>query len=151
VIKLRFVTSHDLVSDAIRFAEAFPWSHVEAVTPAGTYLGAHAHGGVLDRPADYDKGQFSAERFVEIADVAPETVAAFYAFLGTKIGTPYDYAAIFGFVSRLDLHTTGEVICSALQTIALRSCRYFPFPLPIHAHEVSPRDLAMMLGVRVRF
>lgn len=151
MIRLRFVTARDLVSDAIRFAEAFPFSHVEAVTPWGTYLGAHASGGVLDRPDDYDKGTFTAEKFVELTDLTPGADALFYQFLRGKIGTPYDYQAILGFVSRLDLHSTGEVICSALQAIALRSCRYFQFPLAVHAHEVSPRDLALMLSARISF
>jgi hypothetical protein len=151
MIRLRFVTSQDLVSDGIRFAEDYPYSHVEAVTPWGTYLGAHAAGGVLDRPNNYDKGKFSAEKFIELVDTAVGADALFYAFLKTKIGTPYDYESILGFVSRLDLHKTGEVICSALQAIALRRCRYFQFPLAVHAHEISPRDLALMLSARISF
>jgi hypothetical protein len=151
MIRLRFVTQGDLVSRGIRFAEDFAFSHVEAVTPTGTYLGAHADGGVLDRPNDYDKGKFTAEKFVTLTDAAPGADAAFYAYLNSKLNEPYDYKAIFGFVSRLDLHTTGTVICSALQTLALRTCTYFPFPLAVRAHETSPRDLGMMLSVRVRF
>jgi hypothetical protein len=150
MIRLRFVTAQDLVSDAIRFAEDFPYSHVEAVTPAGTFLGAHADGGVLDRPNDYDKGKFSAEHFVTII-VDQLTQDKFYAYLQGKIGTPYDYQAILGFASRFDLHKTGAVICSALQTLALRACLYFPYPLAVPAHEVSPRDLALMLSTRVSF
>ncbi|HEX4041777.1 MAG TPA: hypothetical protein VHY10_08765 [Xanthobacteraceae bacterium] len=151
MIRLRFVTANDVVSDAIRFAEDFPYSHVEAVTPWGTYLGAHADGGVLDRPNDYDKGSFAAEKFVLLNDTPPGAEASFYAFLKAKIGTPYDYEAILGFVSRLDLHKTGDVICSALQAQALRGCRYFPFPIAVHSHEVSPRDLALMLSARISF
>jgi hypothetical protein len=151
MIRLRFVTAHDLVSDAIRFAEDFAYSHVEAATPWGTYLGAHADGGVRDRPSDYDKGQFSAEKFVTVTDAPSALEAPFYAFLKSKIGTPYDYEAIFGFASRLDLHQTAHVICSALQAIALRNVRYFANPLAAPAHEVSPRDLALMLSARISF
>lgn len=151
MIRLRFVTAQDAVSDGIRFAEDFAYSHVEAVTPWGTYLGAHADGGVLDRPHDYDKGQFTAEKFVDLVDAPPAREAPFYAFLKGKIGTPYDYEAILGFVSRFDLHQAGHVICSALQAIALRRCGYFANPLAAPAHEVSPRDLALMLSARVPF
>lgn len=151
MIRLRFVTANDLVSDSIRFAEDFPYSHVEAVTPWGTYLGAHAGGGVLDRPSDYDKGRFTAEKFVTLSDAPPASETSFYFYLKGKIGTPYDYEAILGFVSRLDLHTTGKVICSALQAMALRQCRYFANPLAVHSHEVSPRDLALMLSARIAF
>ena len=151
MIRLRFVTTGDLVSAGIRLAEDFPYSHVEAVMPDGSYLGAHADGGVKARPPDYDAGKFTAEKFVNLNDCSATEETVFNSYLQGKIGTPYDYEAILGFVARLDLHTAGAVICSALQTLALRRCGYFPFPLAVRAHETSPRDLGMMLSVRVRF
>ena len=75
----------------------------------------------------------------------------FYAYLKTKIGTPYDYEAILGFAARADLHQPGHVICSALQTLALRACGYFPTRLAVPAHEISPRDLGLLVSSRVPF
>ena len=153
MIRLRFVAGVALSSDLIKIYESFPFSHVEAVTPEGKYLGALFDGGVQARSPDYDKGQFSAEKFLTLADASDGEAAGFYSFLNGKIGTPYDYEAILGFASRLDLHQTGAVICSALQALGLRSmaCRYFKTPLAVHAHEISPRDLALMLSARIPF
>lgn len=149
MIKLRFVTGDDIFSWAIRRAEDFGFSHVEAVTLDGKYLGAHADGGVQARPSDYDKGQFTKEVFVSLS-VPDEISKVFYNYLNGKVGTPYDYEAILGFVSRLDEHQTGMVICSALMTLGLRHCKYFPFPLVVPAHEISPRDLMLTLSGRVK-
>jgi len=47
MIRLRFVTGDDWISNAIRVGERDGWcTHVEAVMPDGTLLGAHLDGGV---------------------------------------------------------------------------------------------------------
>ena len=148
VIKLRFVTGNELVSAAIRAHENFWASHVEAVMPDGTLLGAHADGGVLARPSDYDAGQWTKQLILELP-VEQQTADAFHAYLISRIGRPYDMAAIFGFVLHMDKHQERGFICSALQTVALRECRYFPAPLVEPAHKISPRDLLLILSARV--
>jgi len=81
MIVLRFVTGNSFVSAAIQRAEYGFWaSHVEALMPDGTLLGAHIDGGVQARPRDYDKGQFTRELFVNI-DAAPDVCDRFHAFL----------------------------------------------------------------------
>lgn len=144
-IKLRFVTTSSPLSAAIRFAEDYRFSHVDAVTDNG-YLGAHADGGVLERPFDYDKGSWTAQAFwsLSCSDLGLES---WQAYLRGRIGRPYDFAAILGFVLRDGLHDKLHVICSALQTMALREIGVFGFPLAVPAHETSPRDLAMMCTV----
>src|SRR5437016_3113271 len=148
MIRLRFVRGIGAISDAIVLDSGGLYSHVEAVTPEGKYLGAHMDGGVQARPADYDAGQFVRELFVELpADAA--TTAAFYHYLNAVIGEPYDFGAIAGFVTHLDLRLKHRVICSALQTLALRGCAWFAAPLSIPAHQISPRDLLLILSGRV--
>jgi hypothetical protein len=147
-IRLRFVTCEDPVSDGIRFWTGFEYSHVEAVTPEGLYLGAHADGGVQARRVGYDKATLRAEKFIDLpADDA--MTDAFYEQLQKAIGTPYDFGAILGFVSHFDIHQTGRVICSALQTAKLRACGWFPTPLAVPAHEMSPRDLFLAISARI--
>ena len=146
-IILRFVHGNDAASAAIIADTGGQFSHVEAVTPDGKYLGARADGGVLARPADYDAGKFDREKFVELI-TADWRATAFYHYLNAVIGEPYDFAAIAGFVSHLDLHEKGRVICSALQVLALRGAGFFPVALPVPAHEISPRDLDLMLVER---
>lgn len=143
MIRLRFVTCNDTLSMAIRWAEDFWASHVEAVLPDG-YLGAHADGGVLVRPVGYDQAILRREEFVEINTDAL-TALNWEAWLRTKIGTPYDFSAILGIVVRAELGERGHVICSALQTEALRVCGLAKdFPLP--SAEISPRDLRIFLA-----
>jgi hypothetical protein len=147
-IILRFVHCIGAVSDGILLQTGGIYSHVEAVTPEGLYLGAHADGGVLARPSDYDAGKFDREIFVELtADDA--MTAKFYHYLNAVIGEPYAFSAIAGFILHLDMQARHRVICSALQTLAIRWCNFFPvgllMPLAVPAHEISPRDLGLML------
>jgi hypothetical protein len=146
-IRLRFVHCHDSISDGIVFDTGGLYSHAECVTPDGKYLGAHADGGVQARPSDYDKGQFDRELFVDLpADDA--MTAAFYAYAEKHIGQPYDFGAIFGFVLHLNDHDKGKVICSALMTLCLRACGWFATPLSLPAHQISPRDLLLVISGR---
>lgn len=144
---LRFVHCPDPISNGIIFQTGGLYSHVEAVTPDGKYLGAHCDGGVLARERDYDAGRFDRERFLELAASA-DMAAGFYHYLNAVVGEPYDFGAIAGFIGHLDVHQKRRTICSALQTLALRGCMYFPRPLSILAHRVSPRDLELMLSAR---
>jgi hypothetical protein len=163
-IRLRFVTCRDPISDGIRLRESFWASHVEAVTPAGKYLGAHADGGVQARAPGYDKAILMRELFVDLPNLAPRFASGspfiapepdtqadeFYAFLERHIGEPYDLESILGFlVPDVSAQQPQHIICSALQTLALRQCRWFATPLAEPAHKISPRDLLLMISGRV--
>jgi hypothetical protein len=149
-IRLRFVTCRDPISDGIRLRENFWASHVEAVTPQGSYLGAHADGGVQARAAGYDATILQRELFVELPESAPGQAAEFYAFLARHMGEPYDFKSILGFlVPDIVAHQRQHVICSALQTLALRQCGWFATPLAEPAHKISPRDLLLIISGRI--
>jgi hypothetical protein len=152
-IRLRFVTSADLLSALIRAEERttipFIPSHVEAVTPDGLYLGAHDIGGVAARPPGYDRAALAHELFLDLPATEPQATA-FHKYLARKIGAPYDWKAILDFVDPFaDLHDNQHLICSALQTLALRACGWFAAPLVCPAHQISPRDLLLTLSGRV--
>jgi hypothetical protein len=169
MIRLRFVTGSSTVSTLIRLQERttmpFTPSHVEAVMPDGSgYLGAHYDGGVMVRPVGYDQATMTNELFVDLPNPVrtfasgspfiapdPDTQAdRFYAYLRSKLGAPYDWKSILDFIDpRQNLHDSQHVICSALQTLALRACGWFPAPLPVPAHQISPRDLLLCIGGRV--
>jgi hypothetical protein len=76
-IRLRFVTCRDPISAGIRLRENFWASHVEAVTPQGQYLGAHADGGVQARAPGYDAAILQHEQLVDLAETAPGQAAEF--------------------------------------------------------------------------
>ncbi len=136
-IRLRFVTDlgGDFISWAIRGAELGFWaSHVEAVKPDGSsYLGARAGSGVQWAPKGYDAKFHAVEQIIDVpATDAQET--AFWSFLESQIGAPYDDDIIKGFAAGVllgqrDWHEPGAWICSELQAAALESAgvlRSFP-------------------------
>jgi hypothetical protein len=159
---IRYVQGSEISSQLIvaqeKTAMPFPPSHVEALTPDGKfYLGSMFEGGVQKRPVGYDKGLIAIdpktgkERDLLLTiDATPEQDAAFWTFLESKIGEPYDSAAIFGFIIPLHEHTLNHAICSALITLAMRICSKWPFPLAVPAHLIDPRDSLLMMSVITR-
>ena len=154
-ISLRFVTCNDAVSALIRLQAGlcmpFTPSHVECVSEDGqSYIGQHLDGGMQARPVGYDKATLQAEKIVDLEVSAPEQ-AAFYAFVTSKIGQPYDWQSILSFVDpALNLHQVNHLICSAMMTAALRACGFFPMPLVVPFHHISPRDLFLVLSSHVQ-
>jgi hypothetical protein len=147
-IILRFVFSPELLTKMILFDSDEPegFSHVEAVTTNGHYLGAHTEG-VAERPMDWDTGKFTRETFLALP-ATDEQTAKWLHYLRSCLGEAYGYAAIFGFITHFDLNEHHTTICSGLQTLALRWCEYFPRPLTIPAHRISVRDLHLGLMMR---
>lgn len=154
-MRLRFVTGNDFVSRLILVREGAmaSWvnyvpSHVEmVVTTNGVvgYLGAHDDGGVQIRPIGYDKDYLAAERFVDYA-LPDEAAAEKYA--RSKIGEPYDFAAILDLAAPapLDLHLNEHCICSALMTQVLAKGGAFTSPLGLPPHLISPADLLFWIS-----
>jgi hypothetical protein len=157
MIRLRFVTATGQLSALIR-AQAgicmpFTPSHVEALSQDGkSYIGQHYDGGMQARPVGYDADTMMHEKLVELP-CTPEQEAAFYAFVNSKIGQPYDWKSIISFVDpALNLHELNHLICSAIMTAGLRAkgCEYFPMPLTVPFHHISPRDLFLILSSHVQ-
>lgn len=147
-MRLRFVTCNDAVSAAIRFGEHGFWaSHVEAVMPDGSYLGAHFDGGVKARPPGYDAKSLQREVFVPLPATAEED-AAFYAFLQSQVGKPYDIEAVAGLVAERDWRLPDAWFCSELQAAALESSGYLP-TLAANVSKITPRDLLLVVSGRI--
>lgn len=162
MIKLRFVTSNDRLSALIRtqggICMPFTPSHAECVSLDGKfYIGEHYGTGMQARPAGYDSASLmtlpdgtKSERIVELP-CSPEQEAAFYKFVTEKIGEPYDLKSIFSFaMPDINLHDVGHLICSAIMAAALRAANYFPMPLTVPFHHISPRDLFLILSSHVQ-
>jgi hypothetical protein len=122
------------------------YSHVEALTPDGYYIGAHSTG-VEKRPMNYDAGAVGLREKFVLLTVTDEQAAKFYHYLNAPevLGERYDFWAILGFVLRFNINKAHTVVCSALMTLALRWILFFPYPLPVFAHKISVRDLDLML------
>jgi hypothetical protein len=155
-VRIRLVTSRDIVSDVIRAAQlGFTFTHAEAEVPGG-YLGAHASGGVAIRPVGYDAGPGMQERFYAL-EATPEQADAFQAFLAAQCGKPYDFAAIADFVAAAVGHSEGlqaenawrdpaRWFCSELMAAALIVADIFPAALAAGARHVTPQNLAFALS-----
>jgi hypothetical protein len=143
--RLRFV-----VDDNDPFRLATEWethtnkaTHVEAVVPDGI-IGAYLHIGVQLRPIDYDTTS-TAQIFADI--VMPDVMLkAWDTALRGHITKPYDWLALGGFVAHQDMHLFGHFICSALQAIVLRDCGRIERPLSEPVHQISPRDLLLIVS-----
>lgn len=129
----------------------FTPSHVECVSQdCKSYIGQHYDGGMQARPVGYDAKTLLHEKFVELP-CSPEQEAAFYKFVTNAIGEPYDWKSIVSFINPAwNLHELNHLICSAEMVAALRACSYFPMPLTVPFHHISPRDLFLVLSSHVQ-
>jgi hypothetical protein len=149
MLNIRFVTCHDPISAAIRAFEYGYWaSHVEALMPDGTLLGAHYDGGVLARPHGYDAGTVEKEMYVQIP-ATPAQTDTFYNFLRAQVGKPYDTAAIAGIVAQRNWRDANSWMCSELQAAALCECGFFPVHLATEFNHITPRDLLLIVSGRM--
>ena len=156
MIRIRFVTAADPLSTLIRsqagICMPFTPSHTEALSEDGKfYLGQHFQGGMQARPIDYDADcDGLKEKIVELP-VSPVQEHMFYDFLKSRLGQPYDWKSIISFLAPdINVHEPNHLICSAMMTAALRECGYFPMPLTVPFHHISPRDLFLILSSHVQ-
>jgi hypothetical protein len=155
-ITLRFVTSNAEASRLIRLQAGicmpFTPSHVEALSPDGKfYIGQHIEDGMRARPIGYDAADMLAEKLVALSCTDAQH-DSFYGYCERRIGAPYDWQSILSFVDpALNLHDFGHLICSGEMTAGLRAAPapYFPYPLTVPFHHISPRDLFLMLSGHV--
>jgi hypothetical protein len=154
-IVIRLVTCGDPVSAIIRRGETGFWaSHVEALTPDGFLLGAHADGGVAKRPRDYDAGQWTLELYVTVP-ATPAQQAAFWAALEALIGHPYDMDAIKAMeagvltgMAKIADNAGATEICSAAIKIAFLASGHAK-SAPASIRLTTPRDIAELVSAYV--
>jgi len=151
-IRLQFVCAADLSSRLIAwYGNGYGgYSHVDAVLPDGSLLGARSDkvggkpAGVEIRPPGYEP---VTRRAVVRIPVTSAEAAAWEAWLRSQINEPYDSGAIWGFVLGRADHAQGRWICSALQTGALQVIRRLP-KLPVPTSQVTP-DALLLLAVAI--
>lgn len=107
---VRFVDAPGLITSAIDFAENGIWPHVEIGTPEQTWIGAHAPGGVQERPYDYCTAKRERRYGIPCSD---QQLASLLTSARKAIGTPYDYLDIAGLLFHLPrLFDNHRLICS---------------------------------------
>lgn len=142
LIKIRFITEKDFVSNSIRFVTHAPSngpSHVEFELPDGTFLGAHSSGGVQIRPANYCNPTWDRRYAIP---VTVEQYTACMAFAAAQIGKPYDFSDIVGIMLDKDWHNPENWICSELVLASLLAAGIkFLNVLPSVSHRIDPDRL----------
>jgi hypothetical protein len=88
---IRFITEGGFVCTAIRGFTFSQWSHAEIILPEGTYLGAHAGGGVQIRASNYVVPTRERRYSIPVPDQMLEDILN---FAKAQIGKGYDYDAI---------------------------------------------------------
>lgn len=144
IYTLRFMATKGFVSSAIKFVEgtAAYADHVEAKNRAGDgWIGAHAHIGVQDLPLNWAT-EIIWERQYEL-EMTDEQYELAMGFLESKIGTPYDYAAILGILFHdQKIDDPRRLMCSCLQYEGLWTGKWLMLNvLPEAAHMVTPETL----------
>ncbi len=109
-IIVRFICSHGFIGRAISSWTNSLFDHVEFGTPEGTWIGAHAKGGVQERSADY------CDPFRDYTYRIPCSAAKrdeLLAWARSKIGTRYNFRDILGLLMHnRTLTNPNRLICS---------------------------------------
>jgi hypothetical protein len=162
-IKLRFVRNigwkYTVVAWRSGICMPFCPTHVEAVTPQGTWLGMHGHphhglpAGLQDQPAEYDHdevyvmaGGRRCELFVSLP-CTQEQADLFYASM--RKPEPYDWWAPWGFLLGGHWHKIFTAMCSPKVIMCLRTARVFPWRITKPFHEITPADLLLILSTHI--
>lgn len=137
-------TAESWLSRAIMFDEMGAVSHVAAMMDDGLFVSSNQGQGVR-RTRQLDELNGVTMQITVDMPMIWHQYESWRDFLYSKVGEPFDSAAIIGIATRFDLHTQNSLICSALQVDSLRHCGYFARPLAQKYHMISPVVLLLML------
>ena len=141
-IRVRFVAGGGFVGGSIRWVTNSLFQHVEFGTPENTWIGAHAQGGILERPADY--AQY-ARQYVYDVPCTESQLEQLMIWARKQIGIKYNYSDIVGLLIRKRKWTTpNRFICSQFCTLGLLEIFGAPRVLNVlgdYAYLVTPETL----------
>jgi uncharacterized protein YycO len=148
MIRLRFVRHKGIFSWLTSLAQYndFPYSHVEAIRGDTCISSWFLNGGVRVEPADYDKGTFQIEKFMDVP-ATPDQEKSFFVFLSNQVGKPYDWRAIVSFYTHRGWQEEAAWECAELIAAALVECGIFPEKEAIRYAKITLRDLSLIAGM----
>lgn len=127
------------------------WSHVDAILPDGSCLGARSDvikgipAGVQIRPEDYETWK---RRDVLTLDCTPEEETDWEYRLRRNIGLGYDKGDILGFITGHPMSEPGHWICSAVQLDVIETMGKVNLRGKITPQQCPPNMLyAMLLAI----
>jgi hypothetical protein len=139
-ITIRFIENRGFVSRAIAWVTGSLFSHVEFGTPQGTWIGAHARGGVQERARNYCQ---PVREYVYDLPCTKALSDELLRHARSAIGTPYNYRDILGILFHARRVTSpSRVICSQFCTEMLLRVGIRPLNvLPDYCHLITPETL----------
>lgn len=157
MISLRFVQGLGWGSQLIALVSDGHLSHVDAIMPDGSLLGARSdsvglppgmpHGidwsGVRRRPNPYEK---VAVIVIYRIDATAEQEAKFYGFLASQEGKPYDHLAILAFGFGRNWRDMDAWYCSELIAAALEFAGILRSDLFLGINKIKPVVLAALVS-----
>ena len=135
----------------------FTPTHAECVTPKGTCVGQHGHGGMCEFPMGYDAASIyvmpdgrKCELIVELSSTQAQA-DLFYDFMQAAVAAhePYDWQAPWTILIGGHHHKRYASMCSPKVVLGLRHCGWFPWWLTQPAHEIDPATLLLILSTHV--
>ncbi len=154
MIRLQFVLGSGLSSQVIAWFSSGHFSHVDAILPDGSLLGARSDvitplgggpvvkAGVQIRPPFYEHWK---ERVVMSLPATDAQTDAFLEFNHQQLGKAYDKTAIWGFISGRDWRDPQDWFCSELQAAALEVSGRCP-NLYAPRNKITPAALALTVS-----
>jgi uncharacterized protein YycO len=151
VILLRFVEGGSWDSKIIRWDTRCHYSHVECLDPAGASItyGAMLKGGVKKRL--FGDAEYKGAINFTVVQVAATSVQqnAFYDFVFSQIGKPYDWRAIVSFgLGCREWRREDSWFCSELIVRAFEVAGMLQIPNDMPSYRITPRDAWMLVGVK---
>lgn len=150
-IVLQFVAGSGLGSGMIKWFGHGAYSHVDAMLPDGTLLGARnddidgVPAGVQIRPESYVAHE-TVKRVTLPATADQE--ALFYAFMRSQIGKPYNKIGIYAFAVNASWSSVDAWFCSQVVTAALQYSKWLR-ELSEPPNKVDPDDLLLIISALV--
>lgn len=149
-IQLQFCGFTSFVSRFISYGtEGCGIAHVDAVDAAGDLWGAQEQAlggrpsGFQIRPANYGDSCGMINKTLVTLHVSDVEEYAFWSFLRSQLGKPYDLTAIAAFVADRDWHDPAAWFCSEVQAAALEAARVIN-PLAVPVNKVTPVELLLV-------
>ena len=153
MIRLLFVQGTDFGAEAIQwYGHGAKFSHVESILSDGSVLGSRSDevGGAPPGVQIRTYGYWGDEKTLQIdLPCSDEITSAYYDFLHSQLGKPYDKVGIAGFIVGRDWQEDDCWFCSELVSAGLVKSGYFNYKPSSSSNKIAPSDLILMLSVIV--
>lgn len=153
-IVLQFARQRDISSALIQWFSGVPqsFSHVDALLPNGDCLGSrHGRDGGYPPGVQIRKPGYApfTRTLVVTLPCTDEVEAAFYGWLRTQIGKPYDTLAILAFAAERNWREDNAWFCDEFIAAGMEKSKFLTHPLAFAVNKLTPDSLLLVCSVFV--